>query len=110
MTDERLFIVAYDISDQRRWRRVFKAMHGYGEWIQLSVFQCRLSRRRRAELERLDQSRRSLDVQRGALDSTGAHQRQDADAQSGRLDVGDGRAQLVVGPALVIDRSHVRVP
>jgi CRISPR-associated protein Cas2 len=51
MTEERLFIVAYDISDQKRWRRVFKAMHGYGEWIQLSVFQCRLSRRRRAELE-----------------------------------------------------------
>jgi CRISPR-associated protein Cas2 len=51
MSDERLFIVTYDIADQRRWRRVFKAMHGYGEWIQLSVFQCRLTRRRRAELE-----------------------------------------------------------
>jgi CRISPR-associated protein Cas2 len=51
MTEERLFIVTYDISDQRRWRQVFKMMHGYGEWIQLSVFQCRLSRRRRAELE-----------------------------------------------------------
>lgn len=51
MSDERLYIVTYDISDQRRWRRVFKAMHGYGEWLQLSVFQCRLTRRRRAELE-----------------------------------------------------------
>ncbi len=51
MGDERLFIVAYDIGDSRRWRRVFKTMNGYGEWIQLSVFQCRLSRRRRAELE-----------------------------------------------------------
>ncbi len=51
MADERLFMVTYDISDQRRWRRVFKALHGYGEWLQLSVFQCRLSRRRRAELE-----------------------------------------------------------
>jgi CRISPR-associated protein Cas2 len=51
MTDERLYIVAYDIADQKRWRRVFKAMHGYGEWVQLSVFQCRLSRRRRAELD-----------------------------------------------------------
>jgi CRISPR-associated protein Cas2 len=51
MNDERLFIVTYDISDQKRWRRVFKTMHGYGEWIQLSVFQCRLSRRRRAEME-----------------------------------------------------------
>lgn len=51
MSEERLFIVTYDIADQRRWRRVFKAMHGYGDWIQLSVFQCRLTRRRRAELE-----------------------------------------------------------
>jgi len=37
MTDERLFIVTYDISDAKRWRRVFKVMHGYGEWLQLSV-------------------------------------------------------------------------
>jgi len=51
MHGERLYIVAYDIADQRRWRRVFKAMQGYGEWLQLSVFQCRLSQRRRAELE-----------------------------------------------------------
>jgi len=51
VADERLFIVTYDISDQKRWRRVFKVMHGYGEWLQLSVFQCRLSRRRRADLE-----------------------------------------------------------
>jgi CRISPR-associated protein Cas2 len=51
MSEERLFIVTYDIADQKRWRRVFQAMNGYGEWLQLSVFQCRLSRRRRAELE-----------------------------------------------------------
>jgi len=51
MNDERTYIVTYDISDSRRWRRVFKTMNGFGEWLQLSVFQCRLSRRRRAELE-----------------------------------------------------------
>ena len=51
MSDERLYIIAYDISDDRRWRRVFKTVQGYGAWIQLSVFQCRLSKRRRAELE-----------------------------------------------------------
>ena len=39
--DENLYIVAYDISDPRRWRRVFRLMNGYGEWLQLSVFQCR---------------------------------------------------------------------
>ncbi len=48
--DEHLYIVTYDISDPKRWRAVFKLMHGYGEWLQLSVFQCRLTRRRQAEL------------------------------------------------------------
>lgn len=48
--DEHLYIVAYDIADQKRWRRVFKLMQGYGEWLQLSIFQCRLSRRRHAEM------------------------------------------------------------
>jgi len=51
MSGERLYVVTYDIADQRRWRRVFRVMNDYGEWIQLSVFQCRLTRRRRAELE-----------------------------------------------------------
>jgi len=50
MAEERLYLVAYDIADQRRWRRVFRTMKGYGRWLQLSVFQCRLTERRRAEL------------------------------------------------------------
>jgi CRISPR-associated protein Cas2 len=52
MIEERLYIITYDISDDRRWRRVFKLMKGYGRWLQLSVFQCRLSAQRRAELAR----------------------------------------------------------
>ena len=48
--DEHLFIVAYDVGEPRRWRRLFKLLHGYGEWLQLSVFQCRLTRRRHVEL------------------------------------------------------------
>jgi CRISPR-associated protein Cas2 len=47
---DHLYIVTYDIRDPRRWRRVFRVMQGYGEWLQLSVFQCCLSRRRSAEL------------------------------------------------------------
>lgn len=50
MSDERLYIVTYDIGDDKRWRVVFKLMHGYGEWMQLSVFQCRLTRARQVEL------------------------------------------------------------
>lgn len=52
MVEERLYIVTYDISNDKRWRRVFKLMHGYGRWLQLSVFQCRLSSYRRAEMAR----------------------------------------------------------
>ena len=52
MVEERLYIVTYDITDDRRGRRVFKLMRGYGRWLQLSVFQCRLSAHRRAELAR----------------------------------------------------------
>ena len=47
---EHLYIVSYDISDAKRWRRVFRTMKGYGEWLQLSVFQCRLNATRHAEL------------------------------------------------------------
>ncbi|GIW43961.1 MAG: CRISPR-associated endoribonuclease Cas2 [Candidatus Binatia bacterium] len=50
MNEEHLYIVCYDIRDPRRWRRVFRKLCGYGEWLQLSVFQCRLNRVRRAEL------------------------------------------------------------
>ncbi len=50
MADERLYIVTYDIADPKRWRRVFRLMKGHGEWLQLSVFQCRLTRRRKIEM------------------------------------------------------------
>lgn len=48
--EEHLYIVAYDIADPKRWRRVFRVMNGYGEWLQLSVFQCRLTAQQHAEL------------------------------------------------------------
>jgi CRISPR-associated protein Cas2 len=48
--DEHVYIVAYDISDPRRWRRVFRTMKGYGRRLQLSVWQCRLDGSRRIEM------------------------------------------------------------
>jgi CRISPR-associated protein Cas2 len=48
---EHLYIVTYDISSPRRWRRIFRIMEGYGDWLQLSVFQCRLGKVRMLELE-----------------------------------------------------------
>ena len=50
MAKERLYLVTYDISDPKRWRRIFNIMKGYGHWLQLSVFQCRLTARRRTEM------------------------------------------------------------
>jgi CRISPR-associated protein Cas2 len=47
---DHLWIVTYDVGDQKRWRRVFRVMKGRGEWLQLSVFQCRLTRRGMVEL------------------------------------------------------------
>jgi CRISPR-associated protein Cas2 len=41
--DLRCYFVTYDISSPRRWRKVFRTMHGYGDHLQLSVFRCDLT-------------------------------------------------------------------
>lgn len=46
----RLYVVAYDISDPKRLRRVFRTLKGYGEHLQLSVFRCDLTRSQRLQL------------------------------------------------------------
>jgi len=45
------FLVAYDICDDKRLRRVFKAMNGFGDNIQYSVFLCELNPRERVQME-----------------------------------------------------------
>ena len=50
MANEHVYIVTYDIADPKRWQQIFKTMKGYGHWLQLSVFQCRLTARRRTEM------------------------------------------------------------
>lgn len=51
------FLVCYDISDDKRLRRVFKTMRAWGDHLQFSVFECQLSRsdlaRLRAELSEI---------------------------------------------------------
>ena len=44
------FIVSYDISDPKRLRQVYQLMRGWGDHLQLSVFQCELSAREVVEL------------------------------------------------------------
>jgi CRISPR-associated protein Cas2 len=44
------YVVTYDICDARRLRKVYKLMLGWGDHLQLSVFQCELSARELLEL------------------------------------------------------------
>jgi len=37
------YLVCYDISDEKRLRRVFKIMRNYGDHLQYSVFECQLT-------------------------------------------------------------------
>jgi CRISPR-associated protein Cas2 len=39
------YVVCYDISDPKRWRKIFDKMNGFGKPLQYSVFQCDLSLR-----------------------------------------------------------------
>jgi CRISPR-associated protein Cas2 len=36
-------LVCYDISDDKRLRKVFQTMRGYGDHLQYSVFECQLT-------------------------------------------------------------------
>jgi CRISPR-associated protein Cas2 len=44
------YIVTYDISNPKRLRKVYQLMLGWGDHIQLSVFQCDLNSRELVEL------------------------------------------------------------
>ncbi len=51
------YLVCYDISDDKRLRKVFKTMRGYGDHLQFSVFECHFTPsdlvRCRAELSKI---------------------------------------------------------
>ncbi len=48
---EHIYIISYDIRDQKRWKKIHKTLKGFGEWLQLSVFQCRLGKMSALRLE-----------------------------------------------------------
>ncbi|MFM7200850.1 MAG: CRISPR-associated endonuclease Cas2 [Myxococcota bacterium] len=37
------YLVSYDISDAKRWRKLYRTLRGFGDAIHYSVFQCDLS-------------------------------------------------------------------
>ena len=46
------YLVCYDITDDKRLRRVFKICKNYGDHLQYSVFECDLNPAEKVELER----------------------------------------------------------
>jgi CRISPR-associated protein Cas2 len=47
---QNLYLICYDIRDQKRWRKAYTLLQGYGERIQYSIFRCCLSQRNREKL------------------------------------------------------------
>lgn len=45
-----LYLISYDIREQKRWRKVFKIAKGYGVHLQYSVFYSYLSQREKIML------------------------------------------------------------
>lgn len=43
MSMRKSFLVCYDICDDKRLRKVFQTMRGYGDHLQYSVFECQLT-------------------------------------------------------------------
>ncbi len=46
-----LYVVSYDIPNDRRRGRVHSILTGFGTWVQFSVFECFLDRKQRLKLE-----------------------------------------------------------
>ncbi|MCL5099109.1 MAG: CRISPR-associated endonuclease Cas2 [Candidatus Omnitrophica bacterium] len=46
------YLVCYDITDDKRLRRVFKTCKNHGDHLQYSVFECNLNPAEKVELER----------------------------------------------------------
>lgn len=71
------YLVCYDIADEKRLRKVFQIMRGWGNHLQYSVFECQLSRSdlavMRAELSAVIHNREDqvLFVELGPSDGRG---------------------------------------
>lgn len=44
------FVVSYDISDDKRRNKIHGILKSYGQWVQLSVFECDLTKTQYAKL------------------------------------------------------------
>lgn len=44
------FVVSYDIPEDKRRTKIHKVLKSYGQWVQLSVFECQLTDTQYAKL------------------------------------------------------------
>jgi CRISPR-associated protein Cas2 len=44
------YLIAYDVRDAKRWRKVYALVRGFGTRLQYSVFRCKLSARQLEQL------------------------------------------------------------
>jgi len=47
-----LIVISYDIADDKRRGRIFKALKNFGQWMQYSVFECELEKMQFLKLKR----------------------------------------------------------
>lgn len=50
MAEKNWYVICYDITEPKRWRKVYKRLEGYGRRLQYSIFRCRLTK---IEVEKL---------------------------------------------------------
>ena len=50
MADKNWYVISYDITCPKRWKKVYKRLNGYGRRLQYSIFRCRLTK---IEVEKL---------------------------------------------------------
>lgn len=48
--EERFYVVAYDIGDDRRRAKVHKTLLAFGKWTQYSLFECFLTDKQRVQM------------------------------------------------------------
>jgi CRISPR-associated protein Cas2 len=60
-----LYVVSYDIPNDRRRTRVHSALTGFGAWVQYSVFECFLTRKQRLLME--ERLRKEISLQEDTI-------------------------------------------
>lgn len=50
MSEKRWYLVSYDVREPKRWRKAYKKLCGRGEWLQYSLFRCRMTEREKEAL------------------------------------------------------------